>query len=76
MLTAGVIMALAGCATETPAVAGAAPADSGATIHEYRTGTAIASREKHVTTQDERDQVQQIRAAMRSQPGLGTLTGK
>ena len=47
------IAALSACST-TPAPTASASPDGEAVVHEYRTGSNIVAREKHVTTDEER----------------------
>jgi type IV pilus biogenesis protein CpaD/CtpE len=71
MLAAVACLHLAGCASENQASVAAAPVDARPVVHEYRTGSIIASHDRHVTTPEERQAAEQAAAAIRALPGYG-----
>ena len=62
-----VTMSIVGCASAPASQAGGAAAEPVA--HEYRTGSMMAQKEKHITTDEERKRAQDVAAEIRSVPG-------
>jgi hypothetical protein len=70
---ASTLALLAGCAADKPASSEAGAPAPEPLVHEYRTGSMIAQKEKHVTTEEERqaarDAIDQIRSTTAGAPG-------
>jgi curli biogenesis system outer membrane secretion channel CsgG len=58
--------ALAACATETSTPVATAAAEP--VVHEYRTGSIIAQKEKRPVTEEEKRRAQEIAAEIRATP--------
>ena len=58
---------IVGCASTPAPQAGSAAAEPVA--HEYRTGSIMAQREKHVATEEDRQRAQEIANEIRRTPG-------
>jgi type IV pilus biogenesis protein CpaD/CtpE len=62
---------LAGCASQ-PSAPGAAPSEG--VVHEYRTGSILAQKEKRPATEEERERAKEIAAEIRASPQ--TIVGR
>ena len=60
------LFVLVGCSAE-PTKAGAVAAPD-ALVHEYRTGSLMVQKEKHVTTEEERKAARELLEQIRSTP--------
>lgn len=68
----GVLLSATGCAS-TPDGAKPVSTDETTAVHEYRTGSLMAQKEKHVTTDEERQQAEDIANKARSSPTWGKV---
>jgi hypothetical protein len=66
-----VALTMAGCAAE-PSAPGAASSD--VVVHEYRTGSILAQKEKRPVTEEERERAKEIAAEIRASPS--TIVGR
>ncbi len=62
---ASAALTLAGCAAP-PTAPGAAPSEG--VVHEYRTGSILAQKEKRPVTEEERERAKEMAAEIRSSP--------
>jgi|GEM_PF-5337692 len=73
LLTAAASAALALTGCVAPAAApGSAPSEG--VVHEYRTGSILAQKEKRATTEEERERAKEIAAEIRASPS--TIVGR
>jgi outer membrane lipoprotein SlyB len=63
--TAMLALTLAGCAAD-PSTSATAPSEG--VVHEYRTGSILAQKEKRPVTEEERQRAREIAAEIRSSP--------
>ena len=68
-LTCGAILSLLSACAAAPA--GAPGSEPEPVVHEYRTGSLLAQREKRATTEEERQAARDAAAAMMQGPVMG-----
>ena len=73
MFAASASAALALTACTAPAAAPGSAASEGV-VHEYRTGSILAQKDKRATTEEERERAKEIAAEIRASPS--TIVGR